>query len=371
MNRQQLRHVLDELAAREVPDHTDLWPGLQARLSAPATPRPRTRAVVHWGRALAAVGLALVMAATVYAAGNLWEALPFWQPVASAGLGEELHLTQSLNGYRVTLERAYADANQILVGFTIAGPDASPPLSARARLTDEAGNPFPALVGGGFSGRSEVLGLSLPPGVRAEVLAFDAAGVRGAPADLALRLEIHLVGWEPATQTDDPATGTPQESGASPGESAADDRVRVEPLVPRWLAGPFTFEFRVPFVPGHRLAVAQVAEARGIEIRLEGISLTPTEARALLCYSPPTGEMGGLWVPIARLQGGGRVLEAGSSQDVGEGCHRVHFFAYDSPLVLETQRTWVLTVEELVDLAPHHREPPRLAGPWVFRFRGP
>jgi len=60
---------------------------------------------------------------------------------------EQLDLQQTDAGVTITLERAYADLNQVLVGFTVAGLDAAPltdhgdavPLEWRAELRDPTG----------------------------------------------------------------------------------------------------------------------------------------------------------------------------------------------------------------------------------------
>lgn len=383
MRDQQLRRILDELASREIPADVDLWPTIRARLLNASRARRPARPISRLRWALLFPVLALVMAVTAYAMTALWGRMPFWQPVEENELGTALHLSQTMNGYTVTLERAYADANQILIGFTVTGPE-DRPVMASGTLRGPDGNVVQELVGTGLSGQSELLGLSLPPGVQAHVLAFDASGLPATVAELPLRFEVNLVWWE------EPAAGgvQPQEpEGTPPAEETDVKRVVVQPMRLNSVAGPFVFDFNVPFYQGQRVELAQTIAQRGIAMTLQRVTFTPTGARAILCYEVPGKETASwAWLPVATLQGAGRQLEGITSSRMGDNCYRVSFMADREPLPVRRPAEWVLTVKEIVGLmtppSPSTSEgeegqtvgpiePPRLAGPWVFHFRVP
>ncbi|MFN8536236.1 MAG: DUF4179 domain-containing protein [Thermomicrobiales bacterium] len=42
--------------------------------------------------------------------------------IVTQHLGKELGVSQTVNGFTVTIERVYADANQIVIGYSVSGP---------------------------------------------------------------------------------------------------------------------------------------------------------------------------------------------------------------------------------------------------------
>jgi len=315
-----------------------------------------------------------------------------------------------VDGVTVTLERAYADANRIVVGFTIKGLNGQRYDARHLTLTDAAGTVFSGMHGYGVTGQSHILKVSLPPGEGAYVLAFDAAPVEGAPAELDLRLVMEVVEALPPDAFKLPPT--PDSPPAEPPDSMV---MEALPAPEGAIVGTFAFDFSVPFIPGRVAEVNQTVEAAGVAVRLERVVVTPSETRAILCFERPTGEPRE-WMPITTLDAGDKqdlsgivkplmgatwyVLSGrlrfkpdGSINAVDEteqeGCYCYSFLAS-----LQDQRgEWTLTVTELVgedidrlesqilrqadsavvsvDAAEAAEFQTRLAGPWVFRFRVP
>ena len=368
MKEQQVAQILKGIAEDEVPDTLNLWPAIQARLQTRQLPSrwrqlmPTTRP----GWALVALVLSLAFGSAVYAVapavGRLFQQESGLQHIEQAGLVQELDLSQTVDEVTVTLERAYADANRIVVGFTIKGPTGQRYEARHLTLTDASGAVFPGTVGYGVSGQSDILKVSLPPGEGAHVLAFDAAAVIGVPKELDLRLVMEAE--ELVLPLDAPGLSpTSSDSPAEPPESMV---VELQPMPEGATVGPFTFDFSVPFIPGHAIEVQHTVEAAGVAVRLERIVVTPSETRAFLCFDPPDGD-GKEWIPIVTLDAADEsvatVYETGE-----EGCYSCDFFV---PLC-DQRGEWTLTVTELVgfDLTPPWGQT-RLAGPWVFRFRVP
>jgi hypothetical protein len=395
MKEQQVTQVLQEIAEQEVPASLDLWPAIQARL------QPQRRAS-RWARWMPAtrlgwpgliLGALLLFGGVAYALNpvisQVFGMFPGWQHVEEAHLAQELNLSQTLDGVTVTLERTYADANEILIGYTIKGPNGRRYDVYHLTLTDAAGIVFPGMFGSGMTGQSDILQVSLPPGEGVYVLAFDAAAVEGTPPTLHLRLTMELVELvlPPSTPELSP---TPDSPPAEPPDVMV---VVLEPLptpAPEAIVGPFTFDFSVPFIPGQTVEVQQTVEAVGVAVRLERVVITPSETRAILCFEPPDGGNKD-WTLIASLDtGDGQELSGGIvSQLSGTGkedCHRV---IYPDALA-GRPGPWTLTVTELVgedinqlesqifrqadsavvsvDAGDAAKFQTRLAGPWVFHF---
>lgn len=365
MKEQHITHPLHELAEQEVPADLDLWPAIQARVQ-PQARRLHLRPATRLGWVLLVLGLGLMLGAAAYAVGpvigRLFQFSPGWQHVEEARLAQEVHLSQTIGDWTVTLERVYADANQILIAYTVSGSPGQN-LNERATLTDSQGRRFPEMAGAGVTGASDILGVQLPPGQGAYIAAFDAAAVQGQPATLDLHLEIALSRLVPVG--DAPSMPLPAASPTSTVLIAPAVQLREEPLV-----GPFTFDFSVPFIPGRVALVQESARVAGVTVRLERVVVTPTETRAILCFDPPPGESG-QWVPIATLEAedGRDVADAISTVNhEGAGCYRYGFMA---PLA-DWHGEWKLTVTELVGMDPNRPgEQMRIQGPWVFRFHVP
>lgn len=268
--------------------------------------------------------------------------------IEEAGLAQELNLSQTIDGVTVRLERAYADSNVVLVGFTVSGPAARYYANV-GELTTADGQSIPAMIGMGVVPGSDVILGSWAPSERvAMITAFDASSVKGAPSGLSVRLETSVA------------------DSAVPGE----DQTSV---------GPFIFDFKAPFHSGKVIHIGQTVEAAGVPVTLEQIVISPWATRAVFSFSPPYDDRKNTPLLITSLQpaGGdsmkssiGRVKETSSEQ----------YFNGD---FTGQPGEWAVTVSELVFREPAvkpgsqeggtHPESDRkrLAGPWVFHFQVP
>jgi hypothetical protein len=392
MKEQQVTQILQEIAEQEVPASLDLWPAIQARV------QPRRRSsrwaqlmpATRLGWAFMALVLCLAFGAVAYAVvpvvSRLFQQEAGLRHVEQANLVQELNLSQTVDGVTVTLERAYADANRIVVGFTIKDPNGQRYEAGHLTLTDMAGTVFSATIGFGMTGQSDILQVSLPPGEGANVICFDAASVEGAPVELDLRLVMEVREFVLSLDAPEP----PPTPISPPDEPPASMVVEALPVPEGDILGLFTFEFSVPFIPGRVAEVNQTVEAAGVAVCLERVVVTPSETRAYLHFDSPSGEVE--WgIPIAMLQAPG---EDGKSYTgyVGSYGPASYQYGFLAPLY-NRQGEWTLTVTELggtdierleaqilrqadsavvsVDAAEAAEFQTRLAGPWVFRFRVP
>jgi hypothetical protein len=395
MKKQHVTQILQEFAEQEVPDNVDLWPAIRVRV------QPRRRSsrwaqlmpATRLGWAFMALVLCLAFGAVAYAVvpvvSRLFQQEAGLRHVEQANLVQELNLSQTVDGVTVTLEQAYADANRIVVGFTIKDPNGQRYDAWDMTLTDAAGTVFSGTIGYGVTGQSDMLQVSLPPGEGADVICFDAAPVEGAPAELDLRLVMELekfvlppAALEPPPTPDSPPAEPPMVVILEPLPTPEEEAI----------VGPFTFDFSVPFIPGRVAEVNQTVEAAGVAVCLERVVVTPSETRAILCFEPPDGDPKE-WIPIAMLEPPGEEGESYSGYGGSYGPASYQYqYGFLAPLY-DRQGEWILTVTELVgtdierlesqilrqtdsavvemDAAEAAEFQTRLAGPWVFRFHVP
>jgi hypothetical protein len=373
MKEQKVTRVLHEISEQKVPASLDLWPGIRVQLQARRRIFQWTRwmPATHLGRAGLILAVLLVFGGTAYAlypvAGQVFHLFPGWQHVEEAYLAQEVNFSQTLNGVTVTLERVYADANEIVIGYTIKDSSGQLYDIYDLALTDAAGTVFPRTVGAGMTGQSDVLKGSLLPGEGAYVLAFDAAVVTDAPEELDLQMVMELVlspdapGLSPTPSG--PLAELPEsmvvtaESQPAPGEEA--------------IVGPFTFDFSVPLIPGRVAEVNQTVDAAGVVMTLERVVVTPSETRTYLRFDLPDGA-GTHWMPVMMLEApGNKKSQEYFAYPVNTDSSG---YSYGFPVPFyDRPGEWSLTVAELVgtDLTRQPSEDIRLAGPWVFHFYVP
>ena len=369
MKEQRVAQILEGIAEDQVPATLDLWPAIRAQVQPRrgSSRRARWIPVTRLGWAGLLLGALLLFGGIAYALNPaLGQVLrvffPGWQHIEETHLAQEVNLSRTLDGVTITLERVYADANQIVIGYTVKGLADQNLHVSRTSLTDEQGRAFSKMAGAGVAGTSELLGVQLPPGEGAYVTAFDASVVEGKPESLHLHLTMHLVKLV-SVEAVTPTVPLPEPS--EPGVIVAQAQTLREEMV----GAPFTFDFSVPFIPGQTVEVQQTVEAAGVAMKLERVAITPSETRAILCFEPPDDVE---WTLLADLDAGdGGALHGGvvgRLDDVsGQECHRV---SYMESLTGKSGE-WTLTVTELVgtDLSQIPSKQIRLAGPWVFRFR--
>jgi hypothetical protein len=369
MKEEEVRAVLHQVAEQEVSESVNLWPAIQARMQ-----RPWDRFRWTWlvpttrlGWVFAALTLFLAVSTVAYAMAPIVNQL-FRQDVGlshveQAGLSQEIDRSQTIDGVTVTLEQGYADANRIVVGFTLGSSDGQR-YEPHATLSDGQGTVFPQTTGLGLTGQSDVVGISLPPGEGSYVLSFDASGLRDTPATVDLHLEVML--REFVVPAAEPTLSLAQdELPEAPVDSMV---VEVSPLpMEGKLVGPFAFDFDLPFNPGHVIMMEQIVEAAGVPLEVRHVVVTPSESRALLCIEPPDGEWE-QWAAVATLSTGAGQAGVAWSTNPKEGCV-VHSFL---PSLYGQEGDWTLTVDELIRFFDvPGKDQTRLSGPWVFRFQVP
>jgi hypothetical protein len=197
---------------------------------------------------------------------------------------EKLDLTATDAGVTITLERAYADLNQVLVGFTVAGLEAPltsdgerAPLEWVAELTDPSGRTSQAWATTGTHMRSDVTGLSavvqtwegtLAPDAGTWVLSFTSVGYFG--------------------------------GGLIPGQCyvGATDPECVSPPPSAMVDGNWRFEFELPEPSGSVFSTAALASTGVATVKLTELRITPTAITARIALAVPGSTvLDWVWLP--------------------------------------------------------------------------
>lgn len=253
--KQRLIEELHEYAVREIPDGTDPWPQVRDHIM-PAHTRQRSQkaSITHLGWTtmamvlLLAAGAAYLAILTLRPATSVEETYPTPQGqlatdvehIVEMGLVQKIDLSQTLNGYTVTLVWAYTDGNRAVVFYSFDKPKDSRGWNILPEMDSLATHDGKELQWLGASIRGEL------DKVEGIVESFDTTGLAGTPSTLDLRLTVNLAARKPISQTPE----------ADPVEES-----RPEPV-----AGPFTFEFSVPFTPARVVEVDQSVETSSVVI---------------------------------------------------------------------------------------------------------
>jgi hypothetical protein len=329
------------------------------------------------------------------------------------GLVQRPNLAQTVNGFTLTVERVYADASRIVIGYTIRGADwlnDDQRLDHRPHnglaLTDSAGrvhqknNLFPVMYGVGGRAR-----------LGAFIASFDMPSLPSDSQEETFVLKVAespIITYPRPSQPSPPppvATTIYNEQGTPTGQ-----RVMAVPMTPPAVvgtAGPWEIGFTVPIArarvaevnqtvvsgvtasyaqgsdperPVERCPTCPAAPAAGVAIALERVVVTPAETRAYLrVTAPELGERGGGW----ELRGIGIEDPASPPQprqwDRQRQADGGYVVSFTSPLYDKPSGEWTLTVRELYGVLPPDPNDRsgrggvivRLTSEWTFRFAMP
>jgi len=202
--------------------------------------------------------------------------------IVSKNLGEQVDLSRSIAGFTVTLNRVYADANRVILGYTVAGP------ASRRVWNFSLGASQIEANGVTLLGRGEVAdGLIARP--NAYLQWFDASALNGSPQSIHLHIVFPWIeAMEQVGPLARPGQGPPMQFPAMPSLQPG----AIATLVPVGQAnspirlvrvgGPVTFELSVPFIPGRAVDLHDAETAGGRTVTLERAVVTPTETRLYL-----------------------------------------------------------------------------------------
>jgi hypothetical protein len=257
--------------------------------------------------------------------------------------GEEIGLSQTVDGYTVTIDRAYADATRLALAISVVDERqraGTTQLSAFSTIvTDETGE---YESGGGA--------VSAPGGAYAAVnVAWKQPPELPLPAG---PRQLHVV--LPFIMVRDDST-PPPDTGADEDGNEWDPWHRV--------AGPWTFDFELTVDGGTAVTPDAAAEIDGIRVTVPRLIASSDMVRVEMRIDgglPP-----GDWSPVGEVRHGRQVLPFNFG-NLRAGPGGLMAFMTDGG-VPDASGKWTVTVKELIGMSGDER----LAGPWVLEFNAP
>lgn len=350
---------------------------LQARAAErarPGTSRWLPRHFVAHHRSLAVIAVVVV---SLVALGGAYAAVSTLSRVFEMGaasnvlaqhLGTRINQSRIVAGYTMTVERAYADSNRVLIAYTIRPPGAGERqwnlVPDDVTAVTASGVSLPALgnVNSGETG--------LPD---ATLQAFDAAGITGDPKELRLHLTVPWIdGMKQLGAAQTPTTQQLSAVGTDRGlpTTGPYGSIVVDPAnAPNGVQdpyvhdfrvyGPLSFEITVPFVAGVAVSPHQPVSTAGRTLTLERVVVSPTETRAYVSGLGPSqshyvdGILSGAGWTDGDVDGGGRSVWYANGMTV---------FSYLGSFT-DKHGAWTLAVRSNPGSSR--------AGPWTFHFTVP
>lgn len=248
--------------------------------------------------------------------------------------GVELQLSQVVDGYRVTIDRAYADSTQLALAISVVDElerIGTTQLAAMSAIVTD--------VSGEYSGIGDT---SSPDGPWA------AANVAWkVPAALPLPAgprQFHVV--IPHIQVRDDTSPPPDADGTG-----------RNPW--HFYAGPWTFDFELTVDGGTTITPAAVAEVDGVRVSVSRLIAASNIVRVELRIDGrlPADQ----WGPVGEVRHGRRVVTFVVSATEPDGTVVV----MTDGGVADVSGEWTVTVDELVGGGD------RLTGPWILQFSAP
>jgi hypothetical protein len=344
--KQHIEMALRVCAEAGVPENPVPWGEIRERALAarrPSSPRwrfvPRTRAGLAFAVLLVMLFGTVGFAATGWIDEILQENAP---EIVEDNLGVPLDKEQSVDGLSFTLERAYADEDNVMVGYSIEGFDdwnEGYRATGMAKITDGSGRTFEYVGGLGMGTGGP--GHNPEDGERLTDLAF----------------------FEPS-----------EKLGTSPGHRFRLE-MKLNPNIDGGEGSPgsVAYDFEVPVHELKVIEVGQTVEAGGVPITLQRVENSPARTGATLRFDPPRDGVRA-WVPIV-----GRPNTSQSDVFSNEwlylekpakttGCVEYDLFRslHDDP------GRHVITVTELQGRSGTKTNPDEtIEGPWTFEFEVP
>jgi hypothetical protein len=249
--------------------------------------------------------------------------------------GVELNLSQVVDGYRVTIDRAYADSTRLALAISVVDElrrDGTTQLMAMSTIVTDAS--------GEYSGLGAT---SSPDGP------FAAANVVWkVPAALPLPAgprQFHVV--IPHIEVRDDSTPPPDadDSGWNPWHS---------------YSGPWTFDVELTVDGGTTVTPTVAAEIDGVRVSVSRLIAASNIVRVEMRVDGnlPAGD----WTPVGNVRRGAEVVNFVMSSTEPDGT----IVLMTNGGVSDALGDWTVTVDELVGSGDA-----RLRGPWVLRVAGP
>lgn len=337
-----------------------------AQLAARSVAMPRQRGFRTFLRPLALVAALMLLAGAVAAGTGLLDrifessGMPGWR--LAWDRAERLGLKQTDAGITITLERAYADRNQFLVGVTVAGLEPAPtsghgesaPIEWKAELRDPAGrtsDQWAATRAGSDIADTNLSAIvhvwegAVTPMAGTWVLTFSSIGYNGGG----------FVSGECTTGNTDPAC--------------------VNPPANAMIDGTWRFEFELPAPAGMVLSPnVSVTQGEGT-LTLTQLRITPTMVTSRIALRVAGGSVVE-WQPTISIRRGDTPYVTNASyhitQDPNTQGPEGDLNEFLTTAGADTASgTWVIEIPELTYRSSESGPETRLVGPWTLTVTVP
>lgn len=356
-----LKDALRQAAPRP---RADLKADIAARLTADTSNIGPTRRIPARALLVLAAVLTIGVGVALAVSGALQQMLAADDgllAVYRSGAGREIGLSETIDGYTVTLDWAHADSHRLTIAYIIEAPPAD---SQYTNLTA-----WPATLRDRHGAELELHG-----GMTA---ALTESGEFIESADAEYRRTLSLFSYDLAGVSSADSLDLRLELGISSVTSARRTAIPEGPFS-AWSEGPsrhFIFDFTIALNPEPQrvLNTAQDATDAGITLTLRRVTVSPSQMRVTLCYIPPAADRTWMALPQLTLEGnpvtGGGAMRkvSGIGEAAGETCDE---FLYSADLY-DATGLWTLTLTELVGMGSSGADQQRIAGTWAINFTVP
>jgi hypothetical protein len=271
---------------------------------------------------------------------------------------QRLDLRTTDAGVTITIERAYADINQVMVGFTVAGLEAPPagegpkvPLEWVADLRDPTGQPLEEWAGSGMGIGEEETHLS------AVIMAWEGTvrPVAGTWHLTFTSVGYHGGGW---------VSGECYAGNTDPGCAS--------PRPERMVAGTWRFAFELPKPVGTVLSTDAAATVGQVTLHLSELRIAPSRVTARIGIVVDGGPVAYWNQPQPTLRHGGTSLVANADRYLVDpakvGAPDLEFETSGGSD--EVAGTWEIVIPELT-YGRTNDEEIHVAGPWTLTVNVP
>ncbi|HVB77379.1 MAG TPA: DUF4179 domain-containing protein [Candidatus Nitrosotalea sp.] len=310
------------------------------------------------GLATVLVGGAVFLSGTAYAGISLLQSVLQSDPGAATvyqhNLGETLNLSQTRRGVTLTLIRAYADVNRVMITYSVSTATGITTNFSGFSTSSSSGQPILTDASGqSLTGYDSWFETNSPTHATVGVIVYDAEMAAQSAKDLSLNVAVSGLNMEST-------------SGV------------------RTVVGPYTFDLTVPVESGQTVPVDQTVTTGDVPVTLDRVVASPSETRVYLRSSAFAAFSPADWYVTAHIIGGGYDTRdfvrttAGQLTTLGSD-----FLSPDGEEVVTFNNTlygkhgnFTLMIDAMGavrtgQVTSGESDQTRIAGPWVIHFLVP
>lgn len=301
MDKHTIQQELHNILTEEIPDDMNILPDIHKQLQKQS--KPSIRPMMGFARVAIVIAVFIMVGAGGYA---LYQRNIIVRDIPQQII-TDINEMQSIEGVDVTLNWAYADANRIVVAYSMEYQPTDDFINAPiVTLSTSDGVIIPQEFGGGGGGG----GGKNQPTISESLTNYDASVIEGTPdtLDLVLTLDFSADAIQSnpivAHMSGGGGGGGSSSGGGSGGSASTGGGGGGNPPIPtpdisKIIDRVYTFEFSLPFF--HALQVeplTNTVESNGITMTVNNIRYTPSLTKFDICYNMPDNDLWGVQMRI-------------------------------------------------------------------------